>query len=491
MDGADESPLTRAFQVSLDALPAAPRRLFALLGLVPGPDFTARGCAALLGAPVPEAARLLRRLAAAHLVEQHVPGRYRQHDLVRDFARAQPAEPGAWDRLVAFHLAAVDAVDGHFSRHPLRLPRESAPACVVGFADSAEAVAWLEAEQDNLTALLRQAAVQGPHPTAWYLADAIRSVFLHRGLRAEWLAVAVPVLAAARGVPRVEALMLQSIGAACVHLGRRQEAVRHLEAALAAHRRCRWPEGEAATVNSLGIALLACGRLGDAADLFTRALALETANGSPTGRMMALNNLGFVHRQLGELAEAIGHLDLALELSARERSSWGEAVARVNLGYVRRLLGDPAGAREHLLAACALHRGLGNRYGEASALVGLSVVHADLGQHAQARADAEAALAVARQEANRDTEVGALTALGRALAASGSVVDAEALHRQAVEIARRWGSPWHVAEASAGLCVTLGLRGLPEASVLAAETLALARGHRIVLADEESLLALA
>ncbi|CCH28447.1 hypothetical protein ABZ816_29110 [Actinosynnema sp. NPDC047251] len=57
--------------------------------------------------------------------------------------------------------------------------------------------------------------------------------------------------------------------------------------------------------------------------------------------------------------------------------------------------------------------------------------------------------------------------------------------------AGRWGSPWHVAEASAGLCVTLGLRGLPEASVLAAETLALARGHRIVLADEESLLALA
>ncbi|WP_033436064.1 ATP-binding protein, partial [Saccharothrix syringae] len=415
VDGAEESALTRAFDVSYRALPEPQQRLFRLLGLVPGPDFTPAAAAALLDVPVAQAGRLLARLAAAHLVEQHAPGRYRFHDLVRDHARALGADEGGWDRLVAFHLAAADAVDRHFSRRPLRLPRRPAPGPPdeVAFGSSAEAVAWLEAEHRNLTAVLRQAAVRGPHPVAWYLADVIRSVFLHRGLRAEWLEVAFPVLEAARGVPRVEAMVLRGIGAACVHLGRRDEAVRHLEAALEAHRRADWPEGEAATVNSLGIALLASGRFAEARGLFTRSLG----TGTRTDEMMVRNNLGFVHRLLGEPDTALAHLDRALAIAVADGSRWGEAVARVNLGYVLRARGDLAGARGHLVAACALHRRLGNLYGEASALVALSAVDLDEGDADAARAAAEQALAVARREENRETEIGALTALGRAEAA--------------------------------------------------------------------------
>lgn len=451
VDGADESLLTRAFGVSYAALTPGSQRLFRLLGLVPGADFTPREAAALLDVPPAEAARLLHGLAAAHLVERHGPGRFRFHDLVRDYARTLGGEEGAWDRLVGFCVAAVDAVDRHFSRHPLRLPREADPEFEVDFASSAEAVAWLEAEHDNLTAVLRHAAVRGPHPTAWYLADAIRSVFLHRGLRAEWLDVAFPVLAAARGVPRVEALMRQGIGAACVHLGRRDEAIRHLEAALLAHREADWPEGEAATANSLGIALLAAGRFTEASDLFTRSLDA----GTRTDRMMALNNLGFAERQSGRLDRALAHLDRALAISVEDGSQWGEAVARVNLGYVLRSCGDLSGAREHLMAACALHRHLGNRYGEASALTGLSLIATDSGDLDHALSHATEALAVARREDNRETEVGALIALGNAESAAGRHRDAEVHHRQAVTLARRWCSPWQLAEALTALSATV------------------------------------
>ncbi|WP_238598593.1 AfsR/SARP family transcriptional regulator [Saccharothrix sp. ALI-22-I] len=471
VDGADESPLTRAFGVSYAALTPGSQRLFRLLGLVPGADFTPRVAAALLDVPVPAAGRLLHRLAAAHLVEQHGPGRFRFHDLVRDYARTFCGEDGAWDRLVEFHLAAADAVDRHFSRHPLRLPRDADPLCEVDFASSAEAVAWLEAEHDNLTAVLRQAAVQGPHPAAWYLADAIRSVFLHRGLRAEWLDVAFPVLEAARGVPRVEALMRQGIGAACVHLGRRDEAIRHLEAALLAHRDADWPEGEAATANSLGIALLASGRYTEASELFARSLGA----GTRTDRMMALNNLGFVERQLGCVETAYEHLERALAIALEDGSQWGEAVARVNLGYVLRSRGDLPGAREHLMEACALHRHLGNRYGEASALIGLSLVRTDSNDVERARADATEALTVARREENRETEVGALTALGTAEAAAGRLDQAETHHRQAVDLARRWGSPWQVAEALAALGATVASRDPAAAVTLCHEALILAR----------------
>lgn len=445
VDGADESALSRAFDVSYQALPEPQRRLFRLLGLVPGADFTPEVAGALLDVPPAVAGRLLTRLAAAHLVEQHAPGRYRFHDLVRDHARALGAEPGAWDRLVAHHLAAADAVDRHFSRQPLRLPREDGFAAPPGpsFASSADAVAWLEAEHRNLTAVLRQAATRGPHPAAWYLVDVVRSVFLHRGLRAEWLEVAFPVLEAARGVRAVEALVLRGIGAACVHLGRREEAVRHLEAALEAHREAGWPEGEAATANSLGIALLASGRFAEACGLFTRALG----TGTRTDEMMARANLGFVHRLQGRLDTASAHLERALAIGVEDGSQWGEAVARVNLGSVLRARGDLRGAREHLVAACALHRHLGNLYGEASALVALSHVEADEGDLDAARAHAEQALAVARRERNRETEINALTALGRATAEAGLTTQADAHHRQALILARRWGTPWQLTEA--------------------------------------------
>ncbi|WP_308257175.1 AfsR/SARP family transcriptional regulator [Saccharothrix luteola] len=451
VDGADESLLTRAFDVSYAALTPGAQRLFRLLGLVPGADFTPGVAAALLDVPPAEAGRLLNRLAAAHLVERHGPDRFRFHDLVRDYARTFGAESGAWDRLVEYCLASADAVDRHFSRHPLRLPRDVDPVLQVDFASSAEAVAWLEAEHDNLTAVLRHAAVHGPHPAAWYLADVIRSVFLHRGLRAEWLEVAFPVLEAARGVPRVEALMRQGIGAACVHLGRRDEAIRHLEAALLAHREADWPEGEAATANSLGIALLASGRFTEASDLFTRSLDA----GTRTDRMMALNNLGFAERQSGRLDKALEHLTRALAISTEDGSQWGEAVARVNLGHVLRSRGDLAGARGHFMAACALHRHLGNRYGEASALTGLSLIATDHGDLACALSHATDALAVARREENRETEVGALIALGYAESAAGHHLDAELHHRQAVTLARRWCSPWQLTEAETALHTTL------------------------------------
>ncbi|HEX8868054.1 MAG TPA: BTAD domain-containing putative transcriptional regulator, partial [Lentzea sp.] len=76
-DGAEQSAVATAFSVSYQALPDDQQRLFRLLGVVPGPDFTPHDAAALLGTDAVAATRLLRGLSAAHLVEAHAPGRYR------------------------------------------------------------------------------------------------------------------------------------------------------------------------------------------------------------------------------------------------------------------------------------------------------------------------------------------------------------------------------------------------------------------------------
>ncbi len=69
-------------------LTAAQRRMFRLLGLVPGPEVDALAAAALAGVEPTAAAGLLEGLADHNLLIEHAPDRYRLHDLIRLHARA-------------------------------------------------------------------------------------------------------------------------------------------------------------------------------------------------------------------------------------------------------------------------------------------------------------------------------------------------------------------------------------------------------------------
>jgi DNA-binding SARP family transcriptional activator/tetratricopeptide (TPR) repeat protein len=504
LDGADESAVTRAFAVSYEALAPELRRLFRLLGLAPCPDFTARGAAALTGDPVETVTRQLRLLAAAHLVEQHVAGRYRLHDLLRAYALRQaganepaPARALAWRRFVELYLSGADAADRIFGRrHDPRLPREPTvvPANPVCFADSAEAAAWLDAEHENLSAVVTQAVTDGPYPVAWYLADAVRASFYHRGRRVEWVELATKVLAAARrlDVPAVEAVTAQSIGLAFVHRERHEQAVEWMTEALHVFERVDWPEGKAAALNASAIALRVAGRFDEAASQFERALELQRKCGYRLGQMSVLNNLASVHRQRCRLDAARACLDEALGLAVAEGYELGEAVVLVGIGVVQRLQGDLPGARRTLTRAFELHQAHSHPYGQGSALCGLSLVSIDLGEYEQGRAQAAQGLEIARQEQNRETEVGALNALAEAEAALGRTGQAMHHQREAVVVARHWGSPWHVAEALCGMAAVHGARGdHAEVLLVGTEALELARKGGLRLIQVRCLLALA
>ena len=81
-------------QVSCQALPAAARRFYRLLSLVPGPDFGTGLASAAAAVSLPEAVALLDVLTAASLLEETADGRFRFHDLIRLHAREQArAEP--------------------------------------------------------------------------------------------------------------------------------------------------------------------------------------------------------------------------------------------------------------------------------------------------------------------------------------------------------------------------------------------------------------
>jgi DNA-binding SARP family transcriptional activator len=89
LDGAAESAVTRAFVASYRALAPAQRKLFRLLGSVPGTEFTARTVAKVTGTAPDDVLLRLCRLAASSVVEELGGGRFRLHRLLREFALRQ------------------------------------------------------------------------------------------------------------------------------------------------------------------------------------------------------------------------------------------------------------------------------------------------------------------------------------------------------------------------------------------------------------------
>ncbi|WP_037700469.1 AfsR/SARP family transcriptional regulator, partial [Streptomyces scabiei] len=111
-----ESPdLRAAFARSYRRLPSESARLFRLLSLHPGPEFAPDTAAALAGLPARRARLLLDELADAHLLTEHAPGRYAQHDLLRVFAAElaaaydSPEDRRAAGRRLLDHDSRADA----------------------------------------------------------------------------------------------------------------------------------------------------------------------------------------------------------------------------------------------------------------------------------------------------------------------------------------------------------------------------------------------
>jgi len=117
---ADGRSVAAAFTLSYQHVSEAARRMFRLLGLHPGVDFDTHMSAALADLPVTVAEDLLEDLVNAHLLEAPAAGRYRFHDLLRDYARQLVAtEPddvrgSAIVRILNFYLHTTAAATLHF-----------------------------------------------------------------------------------------------------------------------------------------------------------------------------------------------------------------------------------------------------------------------------------------------------------------------------------------------------------------------------------------
>jgi hypothetical protein len=89
--GEDRADVRAVFSWSVRQLPDDAAVTFALIGLQPGADLDVHAVAALTSTTIGQARKVLSRLYRASLLQAAGPGRYSMHDLMRSYAREQPA----------------------------------------------------------------------------------------------------------------------------------------------------------------------------------------------------------------------------------------------------------------------------------------------------------------------------------------------------------------------------------------------------------------
>ncbi len=460
VEGDREAAVQTAFDVSYGTVPPAARRLFRLLGLVPGPDFTAGAAAALAQVAPDEAARLLTRLAAAHLIQQHLPGRFTFHDLLRRYAlehaeRTPVESRAAATRLFQWYLHGTDQAVRLVYPETLGvpMPEKNSDVDAVAFGDRGGAVAWLHAERANLVAACVAMAGSGRRPLAWLLASALRGHLVRHGHRAERFAVARAGLdaATAEGDEHAMALLHQDVAHVHHGEGRHDEAIACLERALALSRRTGWRDCEATAHSNLGIVYGETGQLERAVEHFTWALEVNRQTGWTIGVAVAMANLGTLYRTQGELEAAARHLEEAIVTFQRAAVPRRAVEAHASLGATLRQLGRIAEALHHLDLCRTLCQESGNRFCETGVLVSLAAVYGDAGDHEVALGHAEDARQTARAMGFTLKEMDALNTVGVIHSLRGDHGAALESHRMALRLTRSTHGAYQGVKARVGM----------------------------------------
>jgi tetratricopeptide (TPR) repeat protein/transcriptional regulator with XRE-family HTH domain len=468
VDGDLRGAVAVAFDHSYQRLAPEARRAFRLLGLAPGPDLEVAAAAALAATTPERAARVLDRLAAAHLLEARGAGRFAFHDLLGLYARRRAAREDAGaerdaavGRLLGWYLHAADAAARELYPQMLRLsvaaavvaPGSARPGPGPGAGGRAGALAWLDRERPNLVAAVQHAARHGPWSLAWLLADTLRGYFWLRRHTVDWLAVGRAGLDAARrgGDAAAQTLMRLSLGDAHASIGQYAEAIEHYAAGLAMARQAGWTDCQAAMLGNLGLLYWEIGDPRKAADHQTQALALYRRTGRVAGLAATLGNLAVAERALGELRQAAEHQAQSLRLNRETGSRAGEAVAAGNLGLVLHDLGQLDAALQQLTYALTAAREAGDLCMEAETLNALALVHSDSGRHTEALELARAARALACKAGDRAAEAATNNTLGSIHLRIASRQRALDHHRRALALAHEAGLRSPEASALLGL----------------------------------------
>ncbi|SDD23366.1 AfsR/SARP family transcriptional regulator [Glycomyces harbinensis] len=301
VEGDPTTTVAAAFDLSFQALDPEEELLYLNLAFLPGADFS-KGLAVALVAWEPEAAeRLLAKLVAAHRIDEYRPGRYRFHDLVRDYARRKAEagfDPAALQRL------REQAVEW-YAKGPVRLPVEEYRNIVATFLE------WNG--HPTVSRLLTRLVA---FADAGYREDASLSDTLYE--LPELAHVAEQGIATGvRSKEPMDAVRAYALADAVAYTsGELHQSKAYAEKTLEYLRLTPHGDATGKARNDLGTTLTQLGRYREAVSILREALVSAERSGKRHVLVEVLTSLGSVLRRMGIFAEAETLLRRARDLDA-------------------------------------------------------------------------------------------------------------------------------------------------------------------------------
>lgn len=341
---AEDVAVASAFELSYQDLSRETRRFFRRIGLHPGTDVDADAAAAVAGVPLPTAHRSIEDLYVNHLLNESVKGRYRMHDLVRQYARSLAARDSAieqndaLERLFDFYQRSADAANWVIVSRGAENGSQTIARDGRFSGKRAEALAWMETERANLLALADYAIKQDQDRRVIDLAAAIARFLRIAGPWDQAMALhSAAVASAARAHDRdAQTNALFELGHVGRLLGIYPQAIEALQEALQVRGDDLDSVERANVLNELGVVWYLSSDYQQAITVLERARRLCQETGYQHGLAHAINNLGSVWSYTGEHAKAIEAHTEALEIFRQMDDTHGQAHALNELATVRR-----------------------------------------------------------------------------------------------------------------------------------------------------------
>jgi tetratricopeptide (TPR) repeat protein len=389
-----------SFGLSYHGRDEAEQFAFRMLGLLAA-DFPAWNLAALIQTDTDEAEQLLEQLVDAVLAD--IAGvdatgliRYRQHDLLRAFAREclVDAEPqGVRDesltRLADQYIGAAKLASALVHPGTPDLAGASARQLLMEEVVRGDPWGWFMAERASLVRLVEQAHAARLWDRAWQLAGLLPVMFDWRADWRSWEYTHQLALDAARQAANAEAEagIMRSLGALYRELGRYDEAVAMLTQAATIFEsrsdRHQW----AAAMRNLGDTFRYQGRLAEALETFSAALTTFRSASDTRSVAAVLNGMADAHRGLSQWDQASSAFQASIGIYHHLADRLEEARATIRYALVFRDQYLSEQAVPLLEEGLRAVRELGDRRWEARAIRQLAIVHRNDG-------DADTAIAM-------------------------------------------------------------------------------------------------
>jgi DNA-binding SARP family transcriptional activator/tetratricopeptide (TPR) repeat protein len=382
---------------SYDQLSETSACMFRLLGLHPGRDISLAAAASLAGVTRAQAGTAMRELTRAHMVAEHLSGRFTFHDLLRFYAadqaeRSDPDEDrrAAVHRVLDHYLHTAMAASQRFSpfRSALRLAPPLDAVLPADVADKDQAIAWFDAEVPVLRALIGYAEANGFDSHAWQISWTLGPFFSRRARWRDYVATQQTALAAAQRLGDTVALAHTHylLGNAQFHLDDYDVADLNIRRALDLFRELGDRANEGMVLNGLAGMLEKQERYPEALAVALDALRMLKAAGHWWSQANLENGVGWLYAHLGQYDQALVHCQRALSLHRESGYRGGTADTLDSLGFIHLKRGDTAEAKAHYARAVEAYREIGSGAGEGNSLTGFGNALIAAGDPAAAQA---------------------------------------------------------------------------------------------------------